>query len=402
MLPKPLTAEALRDAEAESDPGSLAAAERMRRKHPPEIAAAALEQRALRARARTKFGDRADSLFFTRDGLEQATRPSVAAHHAARFLAAGVRRVIDLGCGIGSDALAFADAGLAVVAVEIDAHTADIARANLQGRAEVITGDAEALAPELINTELINTELINTELINTGVFLDPARRTSAGRLWRTEDFTPGWEFVTSLLASDRPVGVKLGPALPHREIPPGVEAEWISDHGETVEVCLWAGPGARPDRRSALIMPGHRLVADHGRLPVAAPGRYLYEPDGAVIRSGAIPVLGEQLQGWLLDDQIAYLSADELIMTPYATAFEISEQLPYNEKVLRRWVSDHAVGSLEIKKRGVDGDPAALRRRLKPSGDQQATMIISRTPAGAVVLILRRLPLSGGRSARAS
>lgn len=384
MLPKPLTAEALSDAEAESDPGSLAAAERMRRKHPPEVAAAALEQRALRARARTKFGDRADSLFFTRDGLEQATRPSVAAHHAARFVAAGVRRVIDLGCGIGSDALAFADAGLAVTAVEIDAHTADIARANLHDRAEVITGDAE---------ELINTGVINTRMINTGVFLDPARRTSAGRLWRTEDFTPGWEFVTSLLTSGGPVGVKLGPALPHREIPPGVEAEWISDHGETVEVCLWAGPGARPDRRSALIMPDHRLVAGHGRLGVAPPGRYLYEPDGAVIRSGAIPVLGEQLRAWLLDDQIAYLSADELIMTPYATAFEISEQLPYNEKALRRWVRDHAIGRLEIKKRGVDGDPAALRKRLKPSGDQQATMIISRTPSGATVLIGRRLPL---------
>lgn len=384
MLPKPLTVQALVDAEAECDPDSLAAADRMRRKHPPEVAAAALEQCALRARARTKFGDRAASMFFTRDGLEQATRPPVAAHHAARFATAGVRRVIDLGCGIGSDAIAFADVGLEVVAVEIDPRTAEIARANLGDRAEVITGDAEVLATSLIND-------------GDGVFLDPARRTSAGRLWRTEDFTPGWEFVTGMLAGGHPVGVKLGPALPHREIPPGAEAEWVSDHAETVEVCLWSGTGGRPDGRSALIMPDHRLVADHGRLAVAPPGRYLYEPDGAVIRSGAIAVLGEQLGAWLLDDQIAYLSAGELIMTPYATAFEINEQLPYNEKVLRRWVRDHGIGRLEIKKRGVDNDPAALRKRLKPAGHQEATMIISRTPSGTTVLVGRRLrPLAEG------
>lgn len=378
MLPAPLSPEALADAGAEPDPRSLAAAERMRRRYPPEVAAAALDQVVLRERARTKFGDRAATMFFTHDGLEQATRPAVAAHHARRFVAAGVRRVIDLGCGIGSDALAFSEAGLDVIAVEIDAHTADIARANLNGRAEVITGDAEQLASTLINN-------------SDGVFLDPARRTSAGRLWRTEDFTPRWSFVTALLGSGRTVGVKLGPALPHREIVAGVEAEWVSDHGETVEVCLWSGPGSGPDSRAALIMPDHRLVADGSRLPVAAPGRYLYEPDGAVIRAGAIPVLGDQLDAWLLDSQIAYLSADRLTATPYATAFEIREILAYNEKVLRRWVRDQDIGRLEIKKRGVDLDPAILRKRLRPSGSRAATMIISRTPDGTRVLIGDRL-----------
>ena len=381
MYPEPLSREALLAAGAEADPRSLAAAERMRRHFPPEVAAAALEQIVLRERARSKFGDRAGDLFFTRDGLEQATRPSVAAHHAARFAAAGVRRVVDLGCGIGSDALAFAAAGLAVVAVEIDEHTAQVARANLGDRAEVITGDAEEIGPELIRP-------------GDGVFLDPARRSGVGRLWRTEDFVPRWGFVTEVLAgryAAGAVGVKLGPALPHREIPVGVEAEWVSDHGETVEVCLWSGPGAAPDSRAALIMPDHRMVAGAGRLAVAPPGRYVYEPDGAVIRAGAITVLGDQLSAWLLDDQIAYLSADELINTPYATCFEISELLPYNEKLLRRWVRDHDIGRLEIKKRGVDVDPAQLRKRLKPSGAQQATMIISRARSGAIVMIGRRI-----------
>ncbi len=377
-LPAPLRWEALADAEGEAEPGSLGAAERLRRRYGAEVAAAALDQVVLRRRGRAKFGAAAATMFFTRDGLEQASRPAVARHHAARFRASGVRRVLDLGCGIGADALAFAAAGLEVLGVERDPHTAEIARANLHGRGEVITGDAELLAPELMTAA-------------DGVFVDPARRTGSGRLWRTADFSPSWSLVTGLLDSGRPVGVKLGPALPHREIPATAEAEWLTDHGETVEVALWAGPGAQPGELAALIMPDHRIAAAATTLPVRRPGRYLYEPVGAVIRAGAIGVVGRRLSAGLLDPQIAYLSADELIMTPYATAFEVVEELPYAEKVLRRWARDHGVGRLEIKKRGIDIDPAQLRRRLKPTGPEQATMIITRTPAGARVLIARRL-----------
>ena len=73
-------------------------------------------QALLRRRARTKFGPRADSLFFTTAGLEQASRCPAAAWRAHRLAEAGVRRVADLGCGIGADALAFAAAGLDVFA----------------------------------------------------------------------------------------------------------------------------------------------------------------------------------------------------------------------------------------------------------------------------------------------
>ena len=104
--------ELLAAAMAEPDPGSLAAATRLRRVAEPEQAAAALQQAALRRQAVAKFGAAAETMFFTRDGLEQATRPAVADQHAQRFLAAGVRRVVDLGCGIGADALAFARARL--------------------------------------------------------------------------------------------------------------------------------------------------------------------------------------------------------------------------------------------------------------------------------------------------
>jgi hypothetical protein len=379
MLPFGLTREVLDAAMSEEEPESLAAATRMRARFSPELAAAALTQATLRQQARAKFGAAAAEMFFTRAGLEQATRPEVADHHASRFLEAGVRRVIDLGCGIGSDSMAFARAGLEVVAVDVDSLTAAVAQANLAGRAEVLRADAREVAGQLLTP-------------GVGVFCDPARRADHGRLWRVEDFTPPWSTVLDLLDGRRTAGVKLGPALPHSLIPEKVEAEWITHRGETVEVALWAGTGANPGRRSALIMPDTRLVATAAPpLQVRDLGHYLYEPAGAVIRAGAIADLGAQLDAGLLDRQVAYLTSDQLRSTAFATAFRVRQRLPFHLKALRNWVREAQIGVLEIKKRGIDVDPAELRKRLRLGGPTSATLVISRTPSGSIAAVVDRV-----------
>src|SRR6476646_32094 len=162
-MPLGLTEEVMAAAMTEDDPSSLAAASRLRSRFAPELAATALNQAQLRRLATSKFGSAAADLWFTRDGLEQATRPEVADRHARRLVEAGAHRVVDLGCGIGSDALAFCRAGLDVVAVEIDPQTASVAAANLAGRAEVVCADAAEVAAGLLAG-------------GAAVFCDPARR----------------------------------------------------------------------------------------------------------------------------------------------------------------------------------------------------------------------------------
>jgi hypothetical protein len=377
-LPFGLTEDALAAAMSEEDPESVTAASRMRTGYGSELAAAALTQAALRRQAKAKFGDAALEMFFTRAGLEQATRPEVADHHAQRFIRADVRRVVDLGCGIGSDSLAFARAGLDVVAVDVDPVTAAVAHANLTGRAEVICADASDVAEQLITP-------------GVGVFCDPARRNDHRRVWRVEDFLPAWSIVIDLLDGDRTAGVKLGPGLPHSLIPKAVEAEWITHRGATVEVGLWAGSGSSAGRQSALIMPDARLtVTDAPPLAVRDLGRYIYEPAGAVIRAGAIPDLGNQLGAGLLHPQVAYLTSDQLCDTPFATAFEVRQRLPFHLKVLRGWVREAEIGVLEIKKRGIDIDPADLRKRLRLAGPNAAALVISPTPKGAIAAVVQR------------
>lgn len=372
---------ALVAASAEADPGSLGAAGRMRKRFSPELAAAALSQVVLRRKAAGKL-PRAFEMVFTSAGLEQATRHPVSVWRAQQFLAAGVSEVHDLGCGIGADAMAFLEAGMGVHAVEADPDTAALATANLSllgGRA-VQTGNAEDVSvPEF-----------------AGVFLDPARRTDRGRTWRVEDFSPPWSLVLRHLASDRFTCVKMGPGFPKELIPEGVRATWVSHHGDVVEAALWNGPGPS---RAAIVFPRDgsepvELSTGQPRmLSVGSAGRFIIEPDNAVIRAGLVTEIAPESDIWLLHDQIAYLSSDVPVVSPLADCFEVTEILPYDPRAIRAHIRHQEIGTLEIKCRGIDVDPAVLRRTLKPKGRRSATLLLLRTPDGAIAAIAHRVPV---------
>ncbi|MHA6524242.1 THUMP-like domain-containing protein [Tessaracoccus sp. G1721] len=374
MIP-PARLDALAAAALEPDPSSLGAAGRLRAAFGPEDAAWALTQAALRRRARAKFA-RADEMLFTHDGLEQATRDTVRRWRAARFAAAGVATVWDLGCGIGADAMAFAEVGLEVHAVDADPATVEAASWNL---ALVGAGPAQVARAEESAVPRAD-----------GVFLDPARRTARGRTWHVADFTPPWQLVLDHLASPRFVCVKLGPGLPKELIPGGVRATWVSDGGDVVEVSLW---NRLPEGRSAVLLSGGdvlELTAADGAQPppVDRLGAYVYEPDGAAIRAGLV---GEAVPGaWLLDPHVAYLTSDNPVETPWATRFQVLDVLDYSVKALRGYVRERGIGTLEIKKRAIDVDPAALRRELRPKGSAAATIILARTPGGTKAIVARR------------
>lgn len=376
--------DALAVAAGQDDPSSLSSAEALRFRWPAEQAAAALTQEVLRRRAVTKFGPAARALYFTPDGLEQATRPAVARWRAERLVTAGAAEVLDLGCGIGSDALAFVDHGLELVAIEADPATAVLAQANLGARGRVVLADVEEVALDLLGP-------------GTAVFADPARRTANGRSWRVEDFRPRWGFVTGLLSGDRVACVKAGPGLPSQLIPEQAAAVWVSHRGDLVETSLWAGsPDWAPGSRTAVLLPeGIELRVEAGRLPDVGPvARYLYEPDPAVIRAGGLAQVAELVSGHAVATGIAYLTSDVLHRTPFATCFEVLDTMPYDERDLRHWVRQAGIGSLEIKVRGLDVDPAVMRRRLKPKGRAAATVILTPTRGGARALVARRVALA--------
>ncbi|MGD9606548.1 MAG: SAM-dependent methyltransferase [Leucobacter sp.] len=375
---------------------------------PPDEVSAVLTQHDLRQRARSKFGDTAAAMLFTRAGLEQATRAPVAALHARRFADAGCRDVADLGCGIGAESLALQAAGLRPLPVEIDPFTAAIAQHNLAvcgPGAAVTVADAEAVAFDASPLDAGPLDAAGPGRAD-GVFLDPARRTSGHsdtrRLASHDDYSPSLGFAFGL-AERRPAGIKLGPGFDRDLIPEHAEAQWVSVDGQLVETGLWFGAAARPGvRRAALILhegpagtSSHELTAA-GDSPDAATrplGEYLYEPDGAVIRARLIGLLAERLGAGMVGDGIAYLTADtrDAAGTPFAAAFRIVEELPAGEKQLRRALAERGIGRLEIKKRGVPVDPAALRTRLRLAGPNGGTLILTRAQGRHVALLAERI-----------
>ncbi|MEV6495146.1 methyltransferase domain-containing protein [Actinoplanes sp. NPDC051633] len=363
---------------AGGDPLSAATALRSRGIE-PALAAAALTQASLRRAARAKFGPAADRMFFTRAGLEQATRAVVAERRAARLAAAGVRTLADLGCGLGSDALAAARAGIHVYAVDADPLTAGIARANAEAlglgdHVEVHCADATSVPVERYDA----------------VFADPARRRAGrGRVFDPASFSPPWDFVAGLASRVPRTVLKLAPGIDHALLPAGAEGEWVSVGGDLVEAAFWCGPLAEVPRRATLLgaAPAELTGPSDVPAPVGPLGRYLYDPDPAVVRSHLVAAFAERVGGRLADQEIAYVYADQPAETPFARRLEITDVLPFSLKRLRALLRERGVGRLEIRKRGSALEPEALRRDLKLAGPAAAGLVLTRVANAPTVLI---------------
>ncbi len=354
--------------------------------HSPGLVAAVLSQSKLRGKAIPKFGPFAERMLFTEAGLEQATRLRVAALHAGRFQSAGLTRVADLGCGIGGDAMAMAAIDLEVTAVDRDEVTAAIAAYNL----------APWPNATVLNEEAANVDLGATE----AVYLDPARRTAGhgntSRLTDPADFSPSLDFAFEV-AGRLPTGIKLGPGIDRGLIPDGMEAQWVSVDREVVELGVWSRELARDGiRRSALVLGEHGTAelnagADSVDAEVGTLGDFVFEPDGAVIRARLIGDLARRLDARMLSSGIAYLTADLPTSTPFAACFRVITSLPFDEKAIKRELAAREIGTLEIKKRGVDVDPASLRKKLAPKGSESATLFVTRVAGKHTALLAERV-----------
>ncbi|MEP6816681.1 MAG: class I SAM-dependent methyltransferase, partial [Marmoricola sp.] len=356
--------------------GALKVGEQLRRTYDAERVATALTQLDLRARAVTKFGELASRMYFTLDGLEQATRLPVATHRAGRMAAIGPASVVDLGCGIGGDLIAFSRAGITSAGIDLDPLRVAVAQANLDAlglAGAVREGDATTLDTGMFDV----------------AFADPARRTGAGRSFDVDAWVPPWSFVERLLRGT--AFVKVAPGIPHSLVPEGVEAEWVSDHGEVKEAALWSGALASTRRRATVIGDGGLATLTEDDDPgaeVRAVGQFLYEPDGAVIRAGLVTAVAAGVDGGLLDPKIAYVTSDGSFRTPFARGYRVLEELPYREKQLRAALRERGIGSLTIKKRGVAVVPDQLRKRLALTGDRETTLVLTRAQDKGVALLV--------------
>ncbi|WP_196771660.1 THUMP-like domain-containing protein [Mycobacterium colombiense] len=331
-------------------------------------AAVLVETVLLRRRAVEKLGELGVSdWLFTDEALQQATAAPVALHRARRLAGDGGVVVHDATCSIGTELAALRACGIAALGSDIDPVRLAMARHNVGESAWICRADA--LRPVTRDAVLV---------------VDPARRVEGRRRLRIDDYRPG---LGTLLDTyrDRDFVVKCAPGIDFDEVRRlgfDGEIEVTSYRGSVREACLWSAGLARPGvgRRASVLDRGEQLTDDDpddcGVRPV---GRWIVDPDGAVVRAGLVRHYGARHGLWQLDADIAYLSGDRL---PAADrGFEVLEQLVFDERRLRQALSALDCGSLEILVRGVRVDPDALRKRMRLRGRRSLSVVIARIGA---------------------
>jgi SAM-dependent methyltransferase len=341
---------------------ALAVGTRLRRRFPAELVAAALAQHELRARAAARF-TLAGEMWFTREGLEQASAEPLARHRAGRY--AGFDRVADLCCGIGGDLCALAP-GRDAVAVDLDPVHPRMARENARVHG---AGELGAVRADVRDLRLPR---------SLAVFVDPARR-AGGRRLPAPDSRPRLSWCLGLGDRVAGIGIKTAPGLPLGLVPPGWEVELLADRRELKEAVLWS-PALATTARRATVFPGPSTLVTRPGPPVrcAQPGAFLLDPSPAVTRAGLVEELARDLGAWKLDPRIAFLSADEPLATPFGRLLRVDASLPWSLKALRQVLRERGVGTVEVRKRGSAVDVADLTARLRLRGHDRAVVVLTR------------------------
>ncbi|WP_439377379.1 THUMP-like domain-containing protein [Amycolatopsis lexingtonensis] len=337
-----------------------------------EHAAAVLETVLLRRKAVGKLSG-VDWLF-TSDALQQASATPVARHRAARLAGLDVH---DVTCSVGADLVEIARVARRALGSDLDPVRLEMARHN---------GSAAGVAFGLVRADALR------PVSRSGVVVaDPARRDSAGRrAWKPADFAPPLDGLVDAYPG-RALSVKCAPGLDFALTPWVDEVELVSLDGQVRESCLWRGLGEGVTRRATVLRSdGTQWTvtdAEPDELPTRAPGEWIVDPDGAVVRAGLVRHYAARHGLWQLDERIAYLTGDT--PPPGVRAFRVLEQGPYSEKALKAVLKRHDVGRLEILVRGLDVDPDALRRRLKPRGGAEASVVLTRIGRSPVAFLCR-------------
>jgi THUMP domain-containing protein len=336
--------------------------------------AAALETAVLRKKATAKLADPTNWLFCD-VALQQATATAVAQHRATRLQG---RDIHDVTCGIGADLTELAAAANRCVGSDIDPIRLAMAAHN---------------CPDV---PLLQADALHPVTRNTAILADPARRDDTGRRrWHPTDLAPPLPDLVEAYAG-RDLAVKCAPGLDFEAVPWADEIELISLDGTVREACLWTGSLATQGihRRATVLrhnQPQWTITdADPDDCPIRPPAKWLIDPDGAVVRAGLVRQYATRHHLAQLDPRIAYLTGDN--QPPSVRAFEILDQLHYSEKTLRAALRRFNVGALEILVRGLDVTPDVLRPRLKLTGSESATVVLTRIGSTPTAFVCRAHP----------
>lgn len=382
-----------------TEAGFLGAFEKLRKRHSPQLAKAALETVLLRERARPRHS-LADRFYFTRESLEQSSGEMVSRYRAGCY--EGCTAVLDLCCGVGMDAIQLARTGCRVEAMDSDPLRLAMAEANAAA-----AGVSDRIRFHL--GDVLTMPLPEAD----AAFFDPSRRIGERRFLAPRDYQPPVDAVLARFPTGFPIGVKLAPGIDRRDLEPfDAERDFISWDGELKECVLWFGPMKHVKWHASILTPatekgkqveGYNLATlsadDPPDDPPAGPlAEYLFDPDSAVIRAGLVGLLAKYLSAWPIEPGVALLSGSKTVPMTFASCgvYRVEACLPLRAEKLRDYLREHGIGRLTVLKRAIDVDVNALQHKLKLAGEGYRHVVLTRIHEKQVAIIAERhFPSSG-------
>lgn len=327
--------------------------------------------------------------------LEQCSGERTASYKgevAARLFPNGGERMADLTGGLGVDFSILARHFTHALYVERQGALCETARRNFERlrltQAEVTEGDGREVLRGMPHTDLI--------------YMDPARRDSAGRKTvRIGDCEPDVKALLPLLWEKTDcVLLKLSPmldlTLAARELGCVAEAHIVGDGGECKELLLVLRPDAgRYDIVCADGTHRFRFRPEEEEAAVAEmaddTGRYLYEPSAALLKAGAFKLTAARYGLRKLHPNTHLYTADHLVDGFPGRCFEVKGVTGFGKRALRdlcRSVEERA----NLTVRNFPGTVAELRKRLKLREGGDAYWFATTLADGRHVLIDCRKP----------
>jgi len=361
----------------------------LQRSFPDELARPALETAILREEAKKKFPF-AERMFFIREALEQASSYEVSSYRANRYK--GYSCLVDLGCSIGGDTIPLARIA-PTIGIDRDRLRLAMARENLRNVGQ--PGDTILLQHDLAD------ELPLAGDRELALFCDPSRRKRGRRVYSVNRYEPALNKLLAWQSGFPALGVKISPGVDINELRKfDAELEFISYKGALKEAVLWFGPLKRKVR-VATVLPGpHSIESDETygmeysrfdrykeEFQGVDPQAFIYEPDPAIIRAGMVRTLGRRLDAHQLDPHIAYLTAAKSITTPFARVWKIIDWMPFNLKKLRKYLREHRIGQVIVKKRGSPIQPEELINALRLEGEIERVLFLTQLRGRPIVIV---------------
>ncbi len=364
--------------------------EQIRKEYPELPLSDLLNHFELQKRGRARFED-AEKMVFTAKGLEQSSSEVMGKYHVRRAGKAAV--IADLCCGIGGDLMYLAENRKQVYAVDLDADTLLCARYNCRKWTNI------KYYQQAAETFQQKVHLI---------YADPDRRPQGNRKISPEEMQPTLRQLVELYFHKELCGgmlIKLAPVLNYRKVEKEyfgnrghyAEArcswEFISENGTVKEILLCLGDQASAVKRQAVLLPSGQILSGSGSEEVAVSGwqPFIFEPDNAIIRAGLVQKLGVELGYQLLDQHLALLTGNEAVSETFGKLYRLSEVLPFNRKLLQKYLREKGIGELVIKTRGFPDTTEKLHKQFQLRGSGKMIMLIVRLTERHQVAILDQI-----------